>query len=1055
MIAAKPHVAPPERGQLVFVRDRHWIVTNVSPSALAPNMADGRAAHLVRISSVDDDGLDDDIEVFWELETDAAIPQHATLPMPRSDRFDDPERLVAFLDAVRWGAVASADVRALQSPFRSGITIEEYQLDPVARALDMPRVNLLIADDVGLGKTIEAGLVVQEMLLRHRARSVMVLCPPALRVKWQREMQDRFGLEFEIIDAERVRRFRRERGVGENVFAHFPRVIVSFDWLKGERGMRLLRNTLPAERTAYPRRFDLLIVDEVHQCVPSGSGRYAVDSLRTTLLRELAPHVEHRLFLSATPHNGYENSYSALLEMLDPQRFARGVRPEPASLERAVIRRMKQQLARDLGPRPDGSPRFPLRMVRALRVRYDERERAVHRTLRDYAAEIKSEHRGNATSVSCDLTLLLLKKRLFSSPAAFARTLAVHEQTRRASATPPVGADTVRARFLDLDDDFDDDDELAAATETALSAAGRNLPAPSSAEQTRLAAMRSWAASAAGRPDAKAEVLLRALRRWCTPLRPDGTRSWNDERVVIFTEYRDTQKWLLQVLHDRGFGGSRLGVLYGGMDDDDRERLVSEFQADPALRPLRILLATDTASEGIDLQNHCRLMVHFEIPFNPNRLEQRNGRIDRHGQPAPEVRIYHFLSTGTDDRPGTFDGDLEFLSRVATKVDQIVADLGSAGAVLAVERAMLGEHVSLGADARKSVQRDALRVERSVRERVRALRERLDASIEELHIEPASVERVVRTGLDLARQPALERIGDDADGLWRVPDLTRSWAAATGALYDEIRGVRLPVTFDGAVAERRSDVVYAHLNNRLVAQSARLLRAEMWSRSADARLSRVAGVLVADADLGGPVILVHGRLVIAGPDGARLHEELITAGVRVSGGTLPRLNVGETKAATVARRRGELPLHLRAEVVDAWSRLAEVLEAALQSRGDERAKSLERQLADRADSEARALRETLTDLARSIREELGRVEYGDAEQLRLFESPTEAERRQLRRDIDALSARLDELPAEMERDEARLRARFSNPRSLVFPAAVEVLVPDRLGAGALFAKATR
>ncbi len=232
MVFALPIAALPEVGQLARVRDRHWIVVSVVASSLPPSPESGRdrADHLVTLSSVDDDGLSDELRVFWELEGDARILDRATLPTPRRDRLDDPERLRAFLDAVRWGAVASADSKALQAPFRSAITIEDYQLDPVVRALDMPRVNLLIADDVGLGKTIEAGLVAQEMLLRHRARTVLVLCPPALRHKWRAEMLEKFGLAFEIIDADKIRELRRRRGINADPFRHFPRAIISFDW---------------------------------------------------------------------------------------------------------------------------------------------------------------------------------------------------------------------------------------------------------------------------------------------------------------------------------------------------------------------------------------------------------------------------------------------------------------------------------------------------------------------------------------------------------------------------------------------------------------------------------------------------------------------------------------------------------------------------------------------------------------------------------------------------------------------------------------------------------
>src|SRR5439155_25730143 len=175
-------IAPPEENQLVRVRGRHWIVSDVLPNALE------EPQHLIELTSVDDDDLGQDLTVVWEVEPGARILEKETFPTPQRGRFDEPERLAAFLDAVRWGAVNSADSRALQAPFRSGIAIEDYQLDPLVRALSMPRVNLLIADDVGLGKTIEAGLVIQEMLLRHRARSVIVVCPASLCVKWQAEM---------------------------------------------------------------------------------------------------------------------------------------------------------------------------------------------------------------------------------------------------------------------------------------------------------------------------------------------------------------------------------------------------------------------------------------------------------------------------------------------------------------------------------------------------------------------------------------------------------------------------------------------------------------------------------------------------------------------------------------------------------------------------------------------------------------------------------------------------------------------------------------------------
>ena len=436
---------PPSAGQLARVRGRMWVVGDVLPDSQAA--LDGRQVqHLVSLVSVEDDATGEELEVVWEIEPGTSVIERAELPAIAADRLDEPAELDAFLDAVRWGAVTSADHRSLQAPFRSGIVIEDYQLEPLVRALRSPRTNLLIADDVGLGKTIEAGLVVQELFLRHRARTALVVCPASLQLQWRDEMWEKFGLEFRIVDREMLGQLRRSRGVGANPFAHFPRLIVSIDWLKGELGMRLLREVLPPH-PEIPRRYDVLIVDEVHNCAPAGAGgRYAKDTLRTQAIRTLAPHCEHRLFLSATPHNGYENSFAALLELLDPHRFARGIEPSREATREVTVRRLKQDLLKD-----DGTPRFPRRKVVMLEVEHPESEREVHALLVAYAAARAKRLGSNPSArAAADFVTTLLKKRLFSSPAAFLRTLEVHRETllraRRPEAPP---TPTVLQRLFD------------------------------------------------------------------------------------------------------------------------------------------------------------------------------------------------------------------------------------------------------------------------------------------------------------------------------------------------------------------------------------------------------------------------------------------------------------------------------------------------------------------------------------------------------------------------------------------------------------------------------
>ncbi len=466
----------PDVGQLVIVRKRPFVVTEITAPAPGVGKDAARYHHIVKLSSVEDDGVGERLEVVWELEPGTAVHEKPSLPSP--DVFDHPRHLQAFLDAVRWGAVSQADDKALQSPFRSGIEVDDYQLDPVVRALQMPRVNLLIADDVGLGKTIEAGLVVQEMILRHRVRTVLIVCPSSLQVQWQEEMRDKFGLDFRIVDSEGISQLRRKRGIHVNPWMHFPRLITSVDFLKRERQLRAFRETLPAgDQPTYPRAYDLMIVDEAHNVAPSGRGKYATNSMRTQAIRSLADHFEHKLFLSATPHNGYRESFAALLELLDSQRFARAVKPDRNQLDAILVRRMKSELKL----RWDGSRRFAERIVRHLEVPYSHEERQAHLDLQAYTLLRLENAATDGQRMASEFVLKLLKKRLFSSPAAFGITLEKHIAN--------VGgreAATMAARDIeDYSDDYADDEEYEAETGEVVSSASQVL-SPISAEEKGL-----------------------------------------------------------------------------------------------------------------------------------------------------------------------------------------------------------------------------------------------------------------------------------------------------------------------------------------------------------------------------------------------------------------------------------------------------------------------------------------------------------------------------------------------------------------------------------------
>jgi superfamily II DNA/RNA helicase len=1045
----------PEQGQLVTVRQRRYVATDVIESTLPDHALTPVATgteHLVTLSCLEDDALGEELRVIWELEPGARVLEKVDLP-PNPTTFDDPARLDAFLDAVRWGAASSADVRALQAPFRSGIDIEDYQLDPVVRAIRMPRANLLVADDVGLGKTIEAGLVILELILRHRARRILIACPSSLQLQWRDQMRDKFGLDFRIVDAELLRRLRRERGIHANPWKHFPRLITSIDYLKRERPLRLFRETLPSEGQAiYPRRYDVLVVDEAHNCAPSGRGKYATDSQRTQALRTITPHFEHKLFLTATPHNGYVESFSALLELLDNQRFARGTVPDRKQLEAVMVRRLKSEL-KDFA----GAPKFPERTLEAIEVDYPAEDKAAHAALKRYTELREHGSRDQAEKFATEFVLLTLKKLLFSSPAAFASTLARHEETlktaRRREAEKPPTVAVLRRQIADLQEDYADDGEAEEATGSTVDSATRLFRDASDEEAKLLKEMRQWAEHASVGPDAKARMLFDWLKK---TVRPGGT--WADTRVIVFTEYRTTQKWLQERLAYEGFGGERVMLLYGGMDPDQREAIKAAFQFDPKQSPVRILLATDAASEGIDLQNHCSRLVHYEIPWNPNRMEQRNGRIDRHGQHADKVEIYHFVGrgfqererTGADTKPGDLEGDLEFLLRAAKKVQAIREDLGKVGPVIAdqVEEAMLGRRRSLDtnrAESDAAPVRSMLKFERDLREQIQRLRDQLEETRRELRLSPASVQRVVTTALELAGQPPLVPAtgGHDVPNpAFHLPALSGSWQYCAEGLQHPHTGTVRPLVFDHGLAAGRDDVVLAHLNHRLVQMSLRLLRAEVWSTEGKRKLQRVTARLVPDEALRDPAVIVHARLVVIGGDRHRLHEEIIQAGGVLREGRFAAMNVGETDRALAAALPEVPPASMCRTLLGLYPKHRDALARAIEARMRDRTSGLERLLTERRDKEVADIRKILEELQRLI---AGKIAEPGPQQLTFgFEGWTDPEREQLERNMEALRARLREIPAEIERETAAAAARFSNLQPRLFPVAVTFLVPRRV-----------
>ncbi|MEU4174066.1 DISARM system SNF2-like helicase DrmD [Streptomyces sp. NPDC026589] len=1065
--------ALPQPGALVEVRGQSWAVVSVDPSPpTSPSSGTRTPATLVHLQSVADGRFGDTLSVIWEVEPGRRVLPAGSLPDASTGRFDPPSRLAAFLDAVRWSAVASADAKTLRAPFRSGVAVEPYQLEPVSRAVGAPRVNLLLADDVGLGKTIEAGLVLQELILRGRARRVMVVCPAGLTLKWRDEMTEKFGLDFTIVDSQHCATLRRTHGTAANPFRVHPLTIVSLPWLRRPKAQRLLNEVLPpdtpeqgAETGPNHRFFDLLVLDEAHHVAPAAPKQvYAVDSQQTKLIRRLAPHFEHRLFLSATPHNGYPESYTALLELIDNQKFVRGVEPDRAARDETVVRRLKSKVTK-----PNGDPQFRTRRTKELEVEYTDREREIHTLLAGFAAlrkqRITSTARGGRRAA--DLVTLLLKKRLFSSPAAFQRTVKVYlGHLEDAAARPSGGAAHVPdwlEDYADLAAELDDE-ELAGAEDSALTLSTRLTPDEDEGELTLLRDMQRWALTHEATADSKAARLISYLKAVC---RPDGAH-WTNNRVVVFTEYRDTQKWLLGLLRQEQLtDGGRVALLHGGVDKDERERIRLGFQSEPSTENdasaegrVRILIATDAAGEGIDLQRHCHRLINYDIPFNPNKLEQRIGRIDRWGQRV-DPEIHHFVGAGWQQaKAGSYEADLEFLSRVAKKVARMEADLGEVNAVIAdaVQRRMAGDTTPVDLDNATprpaSGRRPAGRItdEQNVTAQAVRLKKQYDDTRDALGLTPRNIRRVVDTALALDHQPLLVPTGheDFEDGLYEVPQLTGTWERATRGLPHPLRTAeRRPVTFDASVAaEGRDDVVLAHLKHPLVALSTRLLTAAVWN-AGHIGLHRTTAVVSDDPALETTLVSAYARYVLTGTDGTRLHEEILYAGGWFGDtGRFRRWESVNTQREVLARalsHGSEAAPHLKRRLAADFGTLRDPLRRSLDARAGELGRSLERRLADRRAEEERRINATLDRFDAGLRAKL--AEEGDeiGEQIALFQDRevTEVERRQYADDKERWEARLRSLEAERARELSAIAARYRDPSPHLFPVAVVFVVPAK------------
>ena len=1071
-------------GRLARVRSRQYLIEEV----ILPT--DEKGDTQVRLSCVDDDAQGESLEVFWEREIDAKLIGAATWDTVVSQGFDNPRYFSAYFHTLRWNCVTSTDPRLFQAPYRAGIEVNAYQLEPLRKALRMPRVNLFIADDVGLGKTIEAGLILREMLLRQKIKRVVISAPPSVVQQWKEEMESRFGLTFTIYDRAYVAAMRRSRGYGINPWTTHNRFIISHALLRNETYAAPLRDWLGEFSVG-----SMFILDEAHNAAPASSSKYAVDSQLTKTVRELAPRFEHRLFLSATPHNGHSNSFAALLEILDPQRFCRGVPVRSkALLDAVMVRRLKQ----DLREIKNGD--FPERQVIALRVDglpEDAPELVLSQLLQQYR-DCREERLKEATKSSRAAAMLVitsLQKRLLSSIEAFSRTLNVHrksveklaKEADNASAQligemnlslleEAPGNDDERADLDEADVELEEENQMAIATRTFGSGVTEK-------ELALLERMSEIAASARYLPDGRIERLAAWLKENLCPQLGEKGAQWNEQRVLIFTEYTDTKRYLEQqlgaIIAESDRAQRRIETFHGGIGDERREQIKAAFNTDPKAHPLRILIATDAAREGVNLQNYCANLFHFDVPWNPSRMEQRNGRIDRKLQRADMVRCYYFVyPQRAEDR---------VLDVLVQKTKRIQEELGSLSPVVEKNVSKLLKQ-GIRADEEDALTRaidesdttDAESVEKGkvISEELEAIRDRrqglldqekqlqniLAASDKWLGFDHRHFRDAISASLEVLGAKPLTPISEEAwnntdEAQWEIPALDEklgtdpTWAATLDTLRSpRKRGQKLwewrnespilPVIFrDSGSLDSQS--VHLHLEQRLVQ---RLLGRFLSQGFVHDDLTRACECLT---DTAIPRVIMLGRLSLYGQGAARLHDEIVPVvarwkdpedrdGLQVLGDRTTREVLQTLEDSLANPRLQEVPdlarqrlqasapqdvADLSEHLDELVQRLIEAAEAKLVERGDREAKEMKTLLEAQRDRIRRRQRET----------------DRDATQLTLDFAV--AEKRQLDSDRRHWEHRLEMLEAEIETEPARIEEGYRVKASRVEPVGLVYLWP--------------
>jgi superfamily II DNA or RNA helicase len=607
-------------GTLVLARQRLWRV-------------DGQEGEILYLTAVDE--ATRQTRLYLPLEKVAP----GSLPKPDPNLVGTHQAHDLMLRAFRLSMVHStAPLLALQ---RSRAIPVSYQLVPLVMALEQPRVRMLIADDVGLGKTIEAGLVISELMARGLARRLLVICPASLREQWRQALDYFFHIDAVIFSRTHRRSLERDLPAGSNLLEFRSNFIVSIDYAKS--------TDIKSQILEVP--WDIVVVDEVHQMAkPHQTGpdqRVTMDRWELGQALASSRQVRHLLLLSATPHNGYTDTFASLLRLLDVGAVAGPAHNPQIQREiarRHIVQRRRQDVEKWMhepaSPNQPGSQlpvngsaaHFPVRDQDEITVSPSTQEQEVIGEVQRYGELILENARAAQARYQtlAGWVVLNLHKRALSSPKALRCSLENRREAleeRLAGLTDQEVVITPEAARADTMDEEtgeqDEDAESGGRAERVVIGEANSLRA----ELAVLEQLQSLADRVKPANDSKLQNLLRNTLRMMLAQR---------HKVIIFTRYRDTLDYVAEQIKKHNlYQNVQVITLHGGMNEVQRQEAFGRFeQASDA-----VLVATDAISEGVNLQFLASQLIHYELPWNPNRLEQRNGRIDRFGQPEGTVVI--------------------------------------------------------------------------------------------------------------------------------------------------------------------------------------------------------------------------------------------------------------------------------------------------------------------------------------------------------------------------------------------------------------------------------